>query len=229
MCGRYFRRADKQRIADAFRAWIPPTMELLPSYNIAPSSMQPVIVEHRDTAERIVRLMRWGLIPSWCEDPTKLGLSTINAKAESLMEKTMWRGPFTRRRCLVPADGYYEWQKVDARNRQPWAFGLKSGEPLALAGLWERWRPREPGAAAVESFSIVTTEANELAAGIHTRMPAILQPRDYDRWLRREDGGRPPVDLLRPLDASLMSAWKVSTAVGNTRNDTPNLLDALSA
>lgn len=229
MCGRYFRRSDKQRIADAFRAGIPSTLEILPSYNVAPSSMQPVIVEDRDTAERTVCLMRWGLIPAWCDDPKKLGLSTINAKAESLMEKPMWRGPFTRRRCLVPADGYYEWQKRDAKSKQPWAFGLRSGALLAFAGVWERWKPREPGAAAVETFSIVTTEANELTAPMHSRMPAILQPRDYERWLRQDDGGRPPIDLLRPLDASLMSAWRVSPAVGNVRNDTPALLEAVPA
>ena len=230
MCGRYYRRSDKQRIAEAFRVGIPPSFEILPDYNVAPRTMQPVIVEDRDTAERALRVMRWGLIPSWCDDPKTLGLSTINAQAESLMKKPVWREPFLRRRCLVPADGFYEWQKLDAKSKQPWAYALASGEPLAFAGLWERWRSpdRSPESREeIETFSIVTTEANELTAPAHNRMPVILEPRDYDRWLRRSDAERPPIDLLRPLESARMRAWKVSTAIGNVRNNEPALLEPI--
>lgn len=190
LCGRYFRRSDKQRIAEAFHIGVPPSFEILPDYNAAPTTMQPVVVEDRDTGERVLQLMRWGLVPGWCDDPKKLGLSTINAKAESLLEKPIWRTPFSRRRCLVPADGFYEWQKLDAKLRQPWAFALGSGEPFAFAGVWERWRSPDRRHE-IDTFSIITSEANELTSQAHERIPVILQPRDYDRWLHRDEGVPP--------------------------------------
>ena len=224
MCGRYYRRSDKQRIADAFNVGVPSSFEILPDYNVAPSSVQPVIVEDRDTAERSLALMSWGLIPYWCDDPKQLGVNTINAKAESLMKKPIWREPFLRRRCLVLADGFYEWQKTDRKTKQPWAIALRNGGPLAFAGLWERWTPGD-GRPARETFSIVTTEANELTANLHDRMPVILQPRDYDRWLHRGDSARPPLDLLRPYESAEMKAWKVGAAVGNVKNNSAELLE----
>jgi len=228
MCGRYYRRSDKQRIAEAFRVGVPPSFEILPDYNVAPSSMQPVVVQDRDSGERALRMMRWGLIPYWCEDPKKLGVSTINAKAESLMQKPIWREPFTRRRCLVPADGFYEWQKFDAKTKQPWAFALRSGEPFAFAGLWERWKGADQKSE-LETYSIITTEANELTSAMHDRMPVILAPRDYERWLRSDDAGRPPADLLRPYESELMRAWRVDAAVGNVKNNSPELLEPVAA
>lgn len=222
MCGRYYRRSDKQRIADAFKIGVPPSFDILPDYNVAPATQQPVVVEDRDTGARALALMRWGLIPYWCADPKQLGLSTINAKAESLMKKSIWREPFLRRRCLVPADGFYEWQKLDPKTKQPWAIALRSGEPFAFAGLWDHWKPH--GGDPVDSFSIVTTEANELTAPLHSRMPVILAPRDYDRWLQRGDPARPPLDLLRPFDSSYMKIWPVSPAVGSVKNNSAELL-----
>ncbi|HEX4038402.1 MAG TPA: SOS response-associated peptidase [Acidobacteriaceae bacterium] len=224
MCGRYFRRSDKQRIAEAFKVGVPSSFEILPDYNVAPATMQPVVVEDRDSGDRSLALMRWGLIPSWCDDPKQLGVSTINAKGESLMKKPIWREPFLRRRCLVPADGFYEWQKLDAKTKQPWAIGLRGSEPFAFAGLWEHWKPRD-GQPAFETFSIITTEANELTAPMHNRMPVIVAPRDYERWLRRGDPGRPPVDLLRPHEPASMKAWKVGAAVGNVKNNSAELLE----
>jgi putative SOS response-associated peptidase YedK len=228
MCGRYYRRSDKQRIAEAFRVGVPASFEILPDYNVAPTSVQPVIVEDRDSGERALRQMFWGLIPAWCDDPKTLGVSTINAKAESLMQKPIWREPFSKRRCLVPADGFYEWEKTGAKSRQPWAFALQTGEPFAFAGLWERWRSPDRQSE-METFSIITTEANELTAPMHERMPVILMPRDYERWLHRDDGGRPPVDLLRPFDATHMRAWRVDAAVGNVRNNSAVLLEPVPA
>ena len=228
MCGRYYRRSDKQRITEAFRVGVPPSFEILPDYNVAPTSVQPVIVEDRDSGERALRPMFWGLIPAWCDDPKTLGVSTINAKAESLMQKPIWREPFSKRRCLVPADGFYEWEKTGAKSRQPWAFALQSDEPFAFAGLWERWRSPDRKSE-METFSIITTEANELTAQMHERMPVILMPRDYERWLHRDDGGRPPVDLLRPFDATRMRAWRVDAAVGNVRNNSAALLEPIPA
>jgi putative SOS response-associated peptidase YedK len=228
MCGRYFRRSDKQRIAEAFKIGVPPSFEILPDYNVAPTTFQPVIVEDRDSGERTVRAMYWGLIPYWAGDPKKLGVSTINAKAESLMEKPIWREAFTRRRCLVPADGFYEWQRFDSKVKQPWAIALKGDEPLAFAGLWDRWTSADKKTE-LESFSIVTTEANELTAPMHERMPVILMPRDYSRWLSREDEGRQPIDLLRPYESALMHAWRVDAAVGNVKNNSAALLEPVPA
>lgn len=228
MCGRYYRRSDKQRIAEAFRVGVPPSFEILPDYNVAPTTFQPVVVESRDTGEREIRAMYWGLIPSWAEEPKKLGVSTINAKAESLMEKPIWREPFDRRRCLVPADGFYEWQKFSEKTKQPWAIALKDDEPLAFAGLWDRWQSRDHKTV-LESFAIVTTEANELTSPMHERMPVILMPRDYERWLRHENAGRPPADLLRPCESSRMHAWRVDSAVGNVKNNSAELLKAVAA
>jgi putative SOS response-associated peptidase YedK len=228
MCGRYYRRSDKQRIAEAFEVGVPPSFEILPDYNVAPSSMQPVVVEERDSGERALRAMRWGLVPYWCDDPKTLGMSTINAKAESLLEKPIWRVPFTKSRCLVPADGFYEWQKLGGKSKQPWAFALKGGEPLAFAGLWERWKAPDHKSE-MDTYSIITTEANELTSAMHDRMPVILMPRDYERWLGRDDSGRPPVDLLRPYESGLMRAWRIGTAVGNVRNNGPELLEEAQA
>ncbi|MGH9616658.1 MAG: SOS response-associated peptidase, partial [Acidobacteriaceae bacterium] len=190
-------------------------------YNIAPTSYQPVIRLDRGTGEREIAMMRWGLIPGWCKQPRQLGLSTINAKAESLMEKPIWRQPFKKRRCLVPADAFYEWKKIDAKTRQPYAFGMKDDAPFAFAGLWERWRT--PDNKPIDSFAIVTTDPNELTAAVHDRMPVIVEPKDYERWLTRADEDQPPIDLLRPYNADAMKAWKVRNAVGDVRNDRPDL------
>jgi putative SOS response-associated peptidase YedK len=231
MCGRYQRKADKQAIAEYFHlreSGEDLSVEAAPSYNIAPTSMQPVIVRSPDTGERELRIMRWGLIPAWCKDIKKLGTSTINAMAESVADKPIWRGPFKKRRCLVPANGFYEWKKLDVKNKQPFVFELKSQEPLAFAGLWEHWRAPD-SALEFDTFSIITTEANELAAGVHTRMPVILNPSDYDRWLATDNPDQPPTDLLRPFDAAKMTAHPVDPRVGNVRNNDAALCDNWSS
>jgi putative SOS response-associated peptidase YedK len=151
-----------------------------------------------------------------------LGLSTINAKAESLMEKPMWRTPFKKRRCLVVADGFYEWKKLDAKTKQPYAFGLASGDALAFAGLYEHWKAAD--GREMDTYAIVTTGPNEVTAPVHNRMPVILKPGDYDRWLSRDDTVLPPIDLLRPYDADLMQSWKVDARVGNVRNNDSALI-----
>lgn len=222
MCGRYVRRSDKQRIAEHFRTGTT-VFDIPPSYNIAPTTFQPVIRLDRDTGEREIAMMRWGLIPAWCKEVKLLGMSTINAKAESLMEKPMWRQPFKKRRCLVPADAFYEWKKIDAKVKQPYAFGMKDGEPFAFAGVWERWIA--PDGKPVDTFAIITTDPNELAATVHTRMPVILEPKDYTRWLTRADEEQPPIDLLRPYDAEGMKAWQVDPRVGSVRNNESGLCD----
>ncbi len=193
-------------------------LDAAPSFNVAPSTAQPVIVRDHETGNRTLQVMRWGLIPYWTkDDPKKLGVSTINAKAESVMEKQIWKQPFLKRRCLVPADGYYEWKKLDAKKKQPFAFGRKDGSLLAFAGLWERWKA--PSGEVIHSYAILTTEANEIGADVHERMPVILHSADYDRWLSETSPEQPPIDLLRSLPAEEMKAWPVSQDVGNARND----------
>jgi putative SOS response-associated peptidase YedK len=232
MCGRYYRRSDKQRIADAFKLGkLPDDFALPPDYDVAPTTFQPVIRADRETGERELVMMRWGLIPHFAASLKEYqGISTINAKAETLESSGTWRVPFHRRRCVIPADGFYEWKKLDRTKKQPYAFGMADGEPFAFAGLWDAWKEPKASPQAVDtwlqSFTIITTDPNELAATVHNRMPVILKPSEYDRWLSRADPERPPVDLLRPYDADKMTAYPVDPRVGNVRNNEPGLCDA---
>src|ERR1700760_947510 len=226
MCGRYVRRSDKQRIAEHFHVHGPSLPEFGPSWNVAPQTFQPIVRLNRDTGEREVVLMRWGLIPFWSNDE-KIGLRTINAKAETITTTPAFREAFKYRRCLVPADAFYEWQKLDAKNKQPFAIAMKDAEPYALAGLWEKWKDRKAGGELL-TFTVITTDPNEVVQPLHDRMPVIIPDRDYDRWLKA-DPDRPPIDLLRPSDADKMTAWKVDKAVGNVKNDLPELIQPASA
>ena len=225
MCGRYYRRSDKQRIADAFHVGkLPDGFVLPPDFNVAPTTFQPVIRADRETGGRELVMMRWGMVPYFARSLADFkGFSTINAKAETLSSAALWRGPLRRRRCLVPTDGFYEWSTLDAKAKQPFAFTMRSGEPFAFAGLWDAWK--ETNGDWLQSFAIITTDPNELTATVHNRMPVILKPSEYDRWLTRGDAERPPVDLLRPYDAQEMTAHPVDPRVGNVRNNEPSLCE----
>jgi putative SOS response-associated peptidase YedK len=204
------------------RAGIRVPFEVEPSYNIAPMTYQPVARLDRDTNERDLVPMRWGLVPSWARD-ANVSYSTIHASAETLTMSETYREAIKLRRCLVPADGFFEWKKLDAKNKQPFAFAPKDGSMIAFAGIWERWRD-EATSQVLETYSIITTEPNELMAPIHSRMPVILAPRDYERWLAPADPARLPIDLLRPFDSEHLKTWKVSAEVGNVKNDRPDLI-----
>jgi putative SOS response-associated peptidase YedK len=228
MCGRYGRRADKQRIAEWFRTRntnVFDDHELTATYNAAPQSLQPVVRLAGETGERELAIMRWGLVPFWSKDGKSI-YSTINAKAETITTSAMFREAFKRRRCLVPADWFYEWQKLDEKSKQPYAIGLKDDSPFAFAGLWERWVDQR-GDEVKETFTIITTDPNELMETIHNRMPVILKPQEYELWLGRGDPFHPPIDLLRPYDADQMRAWKVGPDVGNVRNNRPELVEPI--
>lgn len=233
MCGRFARKSTQEVLADWFGVELEDMPWFAPSYNAAPQSMQPVVRLNRDSGQREFAQLRWGLVPFWAKD-TKFGYSTINARAEEAASKPAYREALKKRRCLVPADAFYEWQRPSSntgkKSKHPFAFGLRSGEPYAMAGIWERWQPKE--GEALETFTILTTDPNELMEPIHNRMPVILEPRDYERWLGLEPGGRnsgdtarPPEDLLRPYPAEKMVAWPVSERVGNVRNNDPQLLE----
>jgi putative SOS response-associated peptidase YedK len=228
MCGRFARRSTQEVLADWFGVELEDMPWFAPSYNVAPQSVQPVLRINRDSGRREFAQMRWGLVPFWAKD-AKFGYTTINARAEEAAAKPAYREALKKRRCLVPADAFYEWQRpasaeTGKKTKYPFAFALRSGEPYAMAGLWERWQPKE--GEPLETFTILTTDPNELMEPVHNRMPVILEPRDYARWLAPGDAARPPVDLLRPFPAEKMVAWPVSDRVGNVRNNDPQLLEA---
>ena len=220
MCGRFARKSTQQVLADWFGVELEEMPWFAPSYNVAPQSVQPVVRLNRDSGHREFAQMRWGLVPFWAKD-AKFGYSTINARAEEAAAKPAYREALKKRRCLVPADAFYEWQRIDKKTKHPFAFALKSGEPYAMAGLWEHWQPKE--GAALETFTILTTAPNSLTEPIHDRMPVIVEPKDYERWT--DPSTAPPLDLLRPYPANRMRAWPVGEQVGNVRNNTPGLLD----
>ena len=221
MCGRFARKSTQEVLADWFGVELEDMPWFAPTYNAAPQSVQPVVRLNRDSGQREVALLRWGLVPYWAKD-AKLAYTTINARAEEVAAKPAFREALKKRRCLVPADAFYEWQRLDGKTKRPHAIALRSGEPYAFAGLWEHWHPRE--GAVLETFTIITTDANEVMEPLHDRMPVILEPQNYTRWLDAGDPAQPPVDLLRPYPAEKMLAWPISDRVGNVRNNDPELL-----
>lgn len=220
MCGRYTMATPGQSLKKHFQLDTVP--ELPFRYNIAPT--QNVAAVRATGSGRELSLLRWGLIPHWADDP-KIGYRLINARADTVASKPSFRSAFKQRRCLIAADGFYEWQKQDGA-KQPFFIRRKDGEPFAFAGLWEHWQGVEE---AIESCTIITTEANELMQPIHDRMPVILAPADYDRWLdpavQKPDLLQP---LLRPFAADALTATPVSTRVNNPRNEGPKCIDALA-
>ena len=227
MCGRYVRRSDKQKLAEHFHAQPQPADLPLPDadYNVAPTTHQPIIRQSRESGNRELILARWGLVPFFTKDVKDIkGLSTINARSETITKAPTWREPFRKRRCLVPVSGFYEWDKFAKPPKQPYAFELSHGGVFAFAGLWDAWKDTE--GQWLQSFAIITTEANELMAPIHPRMPVILHARDYDRWLDREETEQLPLDLLRPYECEDMEMYEANSKVGNTRNNGPEMMRA---
>ena len=214
MCGRFALHAHPQVIALQFALSAAP--EIAPRYNIAPTS--DVLVVRADDGKRLAARVRWGLVPRWARDPA-IGAKLNNARAETVAEKPSFRDAFRRRRCLIPASGFYEWRR-EGSVKQPWYVYPAMGEVFAFAGLWERWRG---GGAPLETCAIVTTDANAVMAPIHDRMPVIVAREDYARWL---DGapGNDVSDLLRPADAAAIAVRRVSRAVNNARNENPALI-----
>lgn len=215
MCGRFTLRVFPEQIAELFSLeQMPP---LNPRYNIAPTQSVLAIRDSYAGNGREATFLNWGLIPSWANDPS-IGSRMINARSETAAQKPSFRAAFKYRRCIIPADGFYEWQKV-AGGKQPQLIGLKGGGLFGFAGLWECW---EREGSAIESCAILTTEPNELLAPIHNRMPVILHPEDYDEWLSRDiQKADPLLHLMRSFPAELMAYRPVSTHVNNPRNEDP--------
>ncbi|MEM8604783.1 MAG: SOS response-associated peptidase [Cyanobacteria bacterium P01_H01_bin.121] len=217
MCGRYTLRAEPEAIAQQFEVEV--STEVLnavqPRYNIAPSQPILAIRSNQQTAERELTFLRWGLVPFWAKD-IKIGYRLINARSETVSEKPSFRAAYRYRRCLIPADGFYEWQRQNKRKKQPFHIRQPDQPIFAFAGLWEHWQ--DPAGAELETCTILTTQPNELMAPIHDRMPVIIAPRDYDCWLTAPST-RLVEPLLKPYPSELLTALPVSTLVNNAKVD----------
>lgn len=221
MCGRFTLAVPAEDLALRFNLDEVPVLEA--RYNIAPT--QPVLMLRQHEGRRVAELARWGLIPSWSKDGSGAA-RMINARAETVAEKPAFRAAFRQRRCLIPADGFYEWQARPG-GKQAYYARLATGEPFAMAGLWERWQA--PDGAWIQSCTIITTTANELLQPLHDRMPVILAPDHYALWLDpvlRDPG--PLQALLGPYPAERMRVYPVGPAVNSVRNDGPGLIEPLA-
>jgi putative SOS response-associated peptidase YedK len=219
MCGRFTLTTDSQKLAEAFAGYEVPA-ELAPRYNIAPSQQVPVIANN---GHQKIELFQWGLIPFWAKDP-KIGNRMINARSETLAEKPSFKNAYKRRRCLVLADGFYEWKKEEgSKTKTPMYIRLASGEPFGFAGLWESWSG--PEGTTLLSCTIITTTPNELVESIHNRMPVILSQAAYEHWLDPAEQAPQQLDgLLKPYPAAHMTAYAVSTLVNSPANDRPECI-----
>jgi putative SOS response-associated peptidase YedK len=223
MCGRFSQSQPAAAIARAFQVDVPP---LTPRYNIAPTQSVATVLQTADRKDRQFRMLHWGLIPSWAKDK-KIGSRLINARAETVAEKPAFRSAFRKRRCLVLADGFYEWQQQENnKQKQPFYFRYQDGRPFAFAGLWEHWE--DANGEEIKSCTLVTTEANELMRPIHNRMPVILDPKDYDLWLDLEMKNP---ELLQPLfhvyPTEEMMVYPVSKVVNKPSNDSIDCIEKI--
>ncbi len=229
MCGRVFVKSDLVTLMQAFafagREGALGMANQFPRYNGAPSLDYPIIIMDVDRNSNMganFAPAQWGLKPAWW----KAGMPTpVNAKCEEVADKPMFRNAYQSSRCLVPIDGYFEWKKLEpsGKKKQAYAIAMKSGQPFALAGLWERWRDPKTDLQ-VRTFTILTCAANEMMSTIHDRMPVILHEKDYQRWLSDVP---PPHDLMTQFPSDLMTMWPIGPNVGNPRNDQPDIIEEI--
>ena len=227
MCGRFVITSPAEALADLFGTGNPPP-NIRPRYNVAPTDPVPVVRFNPETRERTLDVLRWGLVPYWAKD-IKIGYTMINAKAETVAEKPAYREAFKSRRCLIPADGFYEWKKLGPKAKQPYAIVMKDRSLFGFAGLWERWKDKASGEI-TRSCTMITTTPNEVCAPIHDRMPVIVDPADYGKWLG-EDRADPVrlLMMLKPYPAEAMTAFPVGPEVGNVKNDAAGLIEPMRA
>ena len=234
MCGRYALTTPAEVLAQLFRAAI--DFELRTRYNIAPTQMAPVVrsrSEGSSGAHREIAALRWGLVPSWAKDAS-IGSRLINARGETAAEKPAFRSAFKRRRCLVPASGFFEWKKVESARggrakKRPFYIYRADEQPLVMAGLWESWTDPESGKP-IETYAILTTDANDQLRDLHDRMPVILEPEQFDVWLDPEpdDDPGPRQSLLKPAADGVLAMYPVSTRVNSSRHDEASLIEPVS-
>jgi putative SOS response-associated peptidase YedK len=225
MCGRFVLKAPFSELVRLYN--VTNNLNLEPRYNIPPTENIAAVRPDPVGTGRRLDMLRWGLVPWWAKD-LKVSFSNINAKAETVAEKPAFRDAFRERRCVIPADGFYEWKKIDAKTKQPYAIVMKDRSVFGFAGLWERWKDRASGEM-IQSCTIITTTPNEVCAALHDRMPVILEPKDYARWLG-EEATDPPhlMAMLRPYPAEAMEAYPVSARVGNVKNTDATLFEPLA-
>jgi len=219
MCGRYTLSQPAEALAEKFQLDEIPSLES--QYNVAPTNPVATVVVDQHSYHRVLRLLQWGLVPSWAKDP-KIGSKMINARAETVGQKPSFRSAFCHRRCLVLADGFYEWQRTQGK-KQPYYIRMKNGQPFAFAGLWEHWQG--PDGSVIDSCTHLTTEPNALVHPLHNRMPVILKPEHYQLWLDPEVQKPEQLQpLLSPYPAEEMVAFPVSSQVNNPANNAPELV-----
>jgi putative SOS response-associated peptidase YedK len=223
MCGRIIQSSGPLRLAivDGLNTRGNRGTNIPSRYNGAPGQELLVIRDNHKTGERSLDFLKWGLIPHWSQDP-KGGRKPINAKAETVMSRPTFREAYAHRRCIVPVDGFFEWQATKC-GKQPYAIGMKDGSPFGLAGLWENWKDPATGHW-VRTFAIITVPSNDLVGHIHDRMPAILRPQDYERWLGPD---LDPHDLLISFPSKPMRMWPISKRVNKPENDDPAILEPI--
>jgi putative SOS response-associated peptidase YedK len=225
MCGRFTNRLTWREIVALYRLSVPlaPERNLPARYNICPTELIDVVVERGGKRDLVP--MRWSLIPSWWKKTAKEIPATFNARAETVAVKPMFRDAFKRSRCLIPASGYYEWLPTPT-GKQPYYYTARDGSPLTFAGLWDEWKDTATGAP-LKSCTMIITNANALAAKVHDRMPVVLQPQDFDRWLAGTTG----TELLKPAPNDYLQVWPVSRRVNSSRapGDDPALIGRIAA
>ena len=225
MCGRYVAVSSPTILAERFDVEEVRVEVAEPSYNVTPRADVPVVAESR--SRRVLDLVRWGLVPSWAEN-VSIGDRQINARAERIRTANAYKRAFARRRCIIPADGFYEWQATGKKIKQPWFFRRRDGEPLAFAGVWEIWHDPAQGddAPRIRTCSIITTRANELVAPVHDRMPVVLAESAWAEWFDRDNHDVEKLHgLLVPAPNDELEAWPVATLVNKADNNGPELVE----
>jgi putative SOS response-associated peptidase YedK len=233
MCGRFVTVSPPTILADRFGVETDRVVTKEPDYNVTPRADIPVVATSRGV--RVLDLVRWGLVPSWAKD-LSIGDRCINARAETVATKAAYKRAFVKRRCIIPADGFYEWERLQPRGKQPWFIRRRDGEPLAFAGLWEIWHDPDigdpstgQGAPRVRSCTIVTTTANDVLRPLHDRMPVVLPEDAWSRWLDPTfNDVRALQSMLVPAPDGEFEAWRVATLVNVADNNGPELLEPIA-
>lgn len=215
MCGRFALKTPTAQLASRFK--LDEVVEVTPRFNISPGTDIPAI-RYSPEGKRVMHLLRWGLVPHWAKDPS-IGAKLSNARGETVADKPSFREAFKHRRCLVPADGFYEW-KAEGKQKKPYFFSLKSGEPFALGGLWESWRTPDGGI--LRTCCLITTQPNEIMLPVHDRMPVIVSPDQYEAWLTGEPDDA--LALVKPYPNGEMQAWAVSKRVSRSGEEGDDLI-----